>query len=228
MSEIYYVLRADNCRFESMTKEQILAAITQAVESHTISDVDTGFVTTIKDQNHATGIKLWYGTTAEYNALETREENTIYYKTDDTTIADLNAAITALTERLDKMPTIPSKELFWQGSIDITEGTSLYDIINPSALEGYNSFEFILTTSDGKHCTVHYDFEDFGEQKIIGVDLDPNVDKAYIITFQIDLIHGNTDTDEGYFKATVYKSAFDGTLVSNYSASLTEIYKCIG
>ena len=34
-----------------MTKEQILAAITQAVESHTVSDVDTGFVTTLKEQN---------------------------------------------------------------------------------------------------------------------------------------------------------------------------------
>lgn len=46
-----YVLCDQNCKREGMTKEQILAAITQAVESHEISDVDTGFVTTLKTVN---------------------------------------------------------------------------------------------------------------------------------------------------------------------------------
>lgn len=79
----YYVLCDDNCRFESMTKEQILAAITQAVEGHEIGDVDTGFVTTLKEQNKNTGLKFWVGTQAQYNALETKEPNCFYIITDE-------------------------------------------------------------------------------------------------------------------------------------------------
>ena len=46
----YYVISAGNNLTESMTKEQILSAITQAVESHTIADVDTGFVERLKSR----------------------------------------------------------------------------------------------------------------------------------------------------------------------------------
>ena len=43
----YYVLSENNCKFESFTKEQILSAIQQAVNSGEIKNVDTGFVTKI-------------------------------------------------------------------------------------------------------------------------------------------------------------------------------------
>ena len=71
----YFVLRDDNCRFPSMTKEQILAAITQAVSTGEIKDVDTGFVTKIKELNKNKQLSFWVGTTAEYNAIETKLEN---------------------------------------------------------------------------------------------------------------------------------------------------------
>lgn len=95
-NETKYVRGESNSNFESMTKEEILAAIVQAIEGGTIGDVDTGFVTTIKEQNNGIGLKFWVGTTAEYEALVTKETNVLYIKTDDTTADDLNAAITAL------------------------------------------------------------------------------------------------------------------------------------
>ena len=97
----YYVLRADNCRFEGMTKEQILAAITQAVETGTIQNVDTGFVTKIKEQNSGSAVTLWVGTRAQYNALVTKEPNCIYIVTDDDTISTMQNAILALQNGYD-------------------------------------------------------------------------------------------------------------------------------
>lgn len=96
----YYVLCSSNCKFESMTKEQILAAITQAVETGEIGDVDTGFVTTIKEQNKGTGLSFWVGTQAEYNALETKATNCFYIVTDDTFADDINAAVEDMKNQL--------------------------------------------------------------------------------------------------------------------------------
>lgn len=89
----YYVIGAGNNFYESMTKEQILAAITQAVESHAISDVDTGFVTTVKEQNRNAPLALWVGTEAEYNAIQDKDYNTLYIKTDDSSVEQLQTSI---------------------------------------------------------------------------------------------------------------------------------------
>lgn len=98
MPETVNVRGTSDSLFEGMTKEQILAAITEAVESHTISDVNTGFVTTIKELNNGIGLKFWIGTTAQYNAIAEKENNVLYIKTDDTSAESINAAITALQE----------------------------------------------------------------------------------------------------------------------------------
>ena len=79
----YYVLSENNCKFESFTKEQILSAIQQAVNSGEIKNVDTGFVTKIKEQNKNAGLMFWVGTQAEYNALESKKNNCLYIITDD-------------------------------------------------------------------------------------------------------------------------------------------------
>lgn len=79
----YYVLGENNCKFESLTKEQILTAIQQAVDSGKIKDVDSGFVTRIKEQNKNAGLMFWVGTQAEYNALESKKNNCLYIITDD-------------------------------------------------------------------------------------------------------------------------------------------------
>lgn len=106
-----YVRDSAKNNFIAMTKEEILAAIAQAIESGTISDVDTGFVTTIREMNKQQGLKFWVGTTAEFNALETKENNCLYIKTDDTSPADINNAIAnintninAMQENMNKIP----------------------------------------------------------------------------------------------------------------------------
>lgn len=97
---IYYVLCADNCKFESMTKEQILAAIEQAVSTGEIKNVDTGFVTRLKEQNANKALTFWVGTTAEYNAIPQKVENCFYILTDDTTAEDINTRFTEFETEL--------------------------------------------------------------------------------------------------------------------------------
>lgn len=74
----YFVLCNDNCRFEGMTKEQIYAAIAEAT-GHTPTPVDEAFITMIKEQNANKNIKVWKGTAAQYNALATKDSNTLYF-----------------------------------------------------------------------------------------------------------------------------------------------------
>lgn len=104
-SRTYYVISDDNCKFESMTKEQILAAITQAVETHEITDVDTGFVTTLQERNRSNGLKFWVGSTAQYNAITTKEENCFYILMDDTELEDLETSISNLQNSLSTLGT---------------------------------------------------------------------------------------------------------------------------
>lgn len=100
MSDVnnYYVLCKNNCKFEGMTKEQILAAIEQAVSNGEIKDVDTGFVTKIKERNMGAALSFWVGTQAQYNALETKAENCFYIITDDTTFEDFQTQVKTINE----------------------------------------------------------------------------------------------------------------------------------
>lgn len=99
----YFVLCADNCKFEGMTKEQILTAISEAVSTGEIKDVDTGFVTTVKEQNSGAGVKFWFGTSAQYNAIAEKESNCFYVLTDDTTKSDIESAIINLQKANEAM-----------------------------------------------------------------------------------------------------------------------------
>lgn len=96
----YFVLCGDNCKFESMTKEQILTAIEQAVSTGEIKDVDSGFITKIKELNKGEAITFWRGTTAEYNALTERFDDCIYIKTDDIDIEALDGEIAGMHEEI--------------------------------------------------------------------------------------------------------------------------------
>lgn len=80
MAEVrkYYVICEDNCKFESMTKEEIFDAIADATGS-TPTPVDEAFITKIKEQNANKNTKVWTGTQAQFNALEETDDNTIYF-----------------------------------------------------------------------------------------------------------------------------------------------------
>lgn len=98
----YYVLCANNCKFESMTKEQILAAIAEATGA-TVTDIDGAFITKIKELNKGEALTFWRGTTAEYNALPEKYDDCIYIKTDDTEIKDMTQAFEDMTQAFENM-----------------------------------------------------------------------------------------------------------------------------
>lgn len=77
-----YVICDTNCRYEGMTKEQIIAAIAEAT-GNTPTGIDDAFITKLKEQNANGTVKLWIGTTAQFNAVATKDENTLYLLTDD-------------------------------------------------------------------------------------------------------------------------------------------------
>lgn len=89
MSAKYYVLCDNNCKYEGMTKEQILTAIMQAVSTGTITDVDAGFVTTLKTID-GKALRFFWGTRAEYDKLPAAQKEGLFALiTDDTTAQDL-------------------------------------------------------------------------------------------------------------------------------------------
>lgn len=102
----YYVLANGNNLFEGMTKEQIIAAITEATGS-TPTSVDDAFITKIKELNRNTPLSFWIGTNAEYNSLQEIIPNCFYIFSDSDELADIetlaeNAAEAKIQEELDK------------------------------------------------------------------------------------------------------------------------------
>ena len=96
----YYVLCRDNCKFEGMTKEQILTAIEQAVNEGKISNIDAGFVTTVKTIN-GTPLRFFVGTQSEYELLTDADKDGCFALiTNDNTAEAINEAIAGLTQEL--------------------------------------------------------------------------------------------------------------------------------
>lgn len=100
MADIYNVVRGDGVFFEGMTKEQIYELIAE-MTGETVQDIDQAFITKLKEINKGNSIRLWIGTSAEYNALETREDDVLYICTDDTFVSDTNIEIQKLWNKIE-------------------------------------------------------------------------------------------------------------------------------
>lgn len=98
-----YVICDNNCKYEGMTKEAILAAIAQAIETGTVGECDTGFITTIKTIN-GSPLKFFVGEQSEYEALsEEAKANLFAIITNDTTKDALLAAVDILAKDSEEM-----------------------------------------------------------------------------------------------------------------------------
>ena len=98
-----YVICDQNCKFEGMTKEQILTAIAQAVESGEIKDVDAGFIQTVKTIN-GVPLRFFVGEQSAYDALTEEEKNGLFaIITNDTTKDDLLADVEYLKKRVKEL-----------------------------------------------------------------------------------------------------------------------------
>ena len=100
----YYCFCSSNCKYETMTKEQILSAIEQAERGEPVIDPDAGVLTKVKETNNGGYITFWVGTQAQYNALQGNVvQNCLYIITDETTTADMGKAISAMNDRISYM-----------------------------------------------------------------------------------------------------------------------------
>lgn len=120
---MYYVFDDGKNKFESMTREQIMSAIAQATGT-TPSDADSGYITTIKEQNSNKGIALWVGTQHEYNAIENPDENTLYCITDPNETAELQNEIDILRQQLAALVASESQSALEAGSYKIITVTA--------------------------------------------------------------------------------------------------------
>lgn len=114
---IYYVLCEDNCRFESMTKEQILAAIAEAT-GNTPTAVDDAFITKIKEQNHNRQLKFWVGTQAEYNAIATKAQDVFYLIQNPSIEEEIEARVSDLEDDVDELQGKFADYIVEQGTSD--------------------------------------------------------------------------------------------------------------
>lgn len=102
----YYVLCERNCKFESLTKEQIFAAIVEAT-GNAPTGIDSAFITKIKEQNKNKDTLIWTGTKAEYNALVAngdKDPNTVYIvSTDGGILIDTDATNTLSRDEVESL-----------------------------------------------------------------------------------------------------------------------------
>lgn len=106
-----YLICDTNCKYEGMTKEQILTAIVQAVNEGTIGDINTGFITTVKTIT-GTPLKFFVGTQAEYDALTDEDKQNLFAVISNDTIREniLETLNTALTNIADLQNNIQEHE----------------------------------------------------------------------------------------------------------------------
>ena len=101
----YYCICEDNCRFPTMTSEQILAAIAEAT-GNTVTNIDDAFIAKIREMNANKNITFWIGKSAEYNAIAATDaivENCLYIITDESIAEDIEEAITILRLQIESL-----------------------------------------------------------------------------------------------------------------------------
>lgn len=86
-----------------LTREEIETLVTNIIQSGSVGDIDTGFVTKLKEANKNKALSFWVGTQAEYDAITSKTANTFYIITDDTFRTDVTAAIAAVNARIDDL-----------------------------------------------------------------------------------------------------------------------------
>ena len=116
----YYCFCDSNCKFETMTKEQILAAIAQAAETGLTIDEDAAFITKVKEMNAGGMVSFWVGTQAQYNALESVDKSCVYIITDSKKEEELQAKLQEIKSIAEERP---QAVLLWENT-DIPESGS--------------------------------------------------------------------------------------------------------
>ena len=192
-----YAICDANCRWETLTREEILAAITQAVNEGTISNIDTGFVQTIKTIN-GKGLKFFVGEQSEYDTLTEEDKKDLFaIITNDTTKEGLLNAISTLQTKLTDIET-----KLENGSFVVGETKTIAIPINSGSVDVIGFFEAgkIYICSVTMYTGYHLASNDY-------------VTNTYILSIPKDLKWGNEQTTTVYSarseKFSYYQNSFD-------------------
>jgi hypothetical protein len=103
MSVKKYCYCENNCKYETLDKEEILTAIAQAVATGKIGDCDTGFITTLKTIN-GLPLRFFIGEQSEYAALSADDKKNLFALiTNDTTKEGLLKSISEMQTDLKEL-----------------------------------------------------------------------------------------------------------------------------
>lgn len=176
----YYVLDANKNLKEGLDKEGIYAMLEQAIEDGDLEhvDADSAFVSKLKDLNGGQDFKVWIGTTAEYNAIQEKTQNTLYLLTDDnldqeltdieqdvdtlqTSVDDLATEHTTLANRIEEVNTSIgyNKVQVVRGEISsYTQSSTSIEISYPNG-KSYGDIIAIAINFKGYQCSILLDKE---------------------------------------------------------------------
>lgn len=153
----YYVINDDDCRFESMTAEQILTAIQEAVTEGSIGDPNDAVISKLKELRTGGAVQIWTGTEAEFNAISPAPtigksvvrigaNGVLYLCTDDSTIGGVPAhADTHAVGGSDAItPSSIGAAASTHASTHATGGT---DAITPAAIGAFPASKIMSGTS---------------------------------------------------------------------------------
>lgn len=98
----YYVTQKDGVKIEGLTKEQIYELIS-GTTGKTPQGVDEAFITKIKEYNENSNASVWIGSSAEYNAIAVKDQNTLYVVIDDTYYEDVQAKFDEIDSEINAL-----------------------------------------------------------------------------------------------------------------------------
>ena len=132
-----------------LTEEQIITLVTNIVDTGEVGDIDTGFVTRLKEQNRGKQLEFWVGTQAEYDEIELAQANTFYIITDDNFKQETEAAIAALNQRIDDISYTDVDEEIADLQTRVTNAESDIDDLETASTD-YNIRIGALETAEGE------------------------------------------------------------------------------
>lgn len=122
----YYCLCDSNCKFPTMTTEQILAAIQQAAKDGLVYNPDAAVVTKVKELNGGQALTFWVGTQAQYNAVSVKDPYCHYIITDKKN-SDLSGAVAAAVEAAEEaLRTASDAQTAANEALDKANGTPVF------------------------------------------------------------------------------------------------------
>lgn len=229
-----YLLDEAKNQHEGMTKEQIVTAIENMETTGSVGDVDAGFISKVLELNKHGKLRFWVGTMAEFNALEAKEDDTLYLYTDDPTLDEIEDALTEIQSAFDSYKTQNDSEIsminsrlddlgFSQATVTITtmDGNPVPTVANKITKQGNR----VIMEFDIKHDYPRPVGPDIGQAedfRAFKVTVPNEYAPAYHGKYPEFLIRSYDDPDDGDLRSAAIVSADWGGANFFYIPTCTE------